>query len=175
MLRLLCIRGARDVPCHAACSGRPHPYPTLARYRWALVPACCLLHGCITGDVPLLSSGEANFKYHKHNNTLKETLSAVPNVCAPEGAPSGSGQLARRSWGERLGHWASSIGRSTLTTTYYLHTYLTTHLLTGTTTRWASSTGRFTRSTTSSLTRCPSTRVRRSPMRPACSPACHRL
>ena len=70
MLRLLCIRGARDVPCHAACSGRPHPYPTLARYRWALVPACCLLHGCITGDVPLLSSGEANFKYHKHHHEV---------------------------------------------------------------------------------------------------------
>jgi hypothetical protein len=82
MLRLLCIRGARDVPCHAACSGRPHPYPTLARYRWALVPACCLLHGCITGDVPLLSSGEANFKYHKHNSTLKRSLSAGIDVCA---------------------------------------------------------------------------------------------
>ena len=61
---------------------RPHPYPTLARYRWALVPACCLLHGCITGDVPLLSSGEANFKYHKHNSTLKRPLSAGIDVCA---------------------------------------------------------------------------------------------
>ena len=57
---------------HAPC---PHPYPTLARYRWVLVPACCLLHGCIMGDVPLLSSGEANFKYHKHNSTLKGPLS----------------------------------------------------------------------------------------------------
>ena len=38
--------------------------------RWALVPACCLLHGCITGDVPLLSSGEANFKYHKHHHEV---------------------------------------------------------------------------------------------------------
>lgn len=55
---------------------------TLARYRWALVPACCLLHGCVTGDVPLLSSGEANFKYHKHNSTLKRPLSAGIDVCA---------------------------------------------------------------------------------------------
>ena len=47
-----------------------------------LVPACCLLHGCITGDVPLLSSGEANFKYHKHNSTLKRSLSAGIDVCA---------------------------------------------------------------------------------------------
>ena len=81
MLRL-CIRGARDVPCNAACSVPPPlPHPG-AVHRWALVPACCLLHGCITGDVPLLSSGEANFKYHKHNSTLKGPMSAGIDVCA---------------------------------------------------------------------------------------------
>ena len=99
MLRL-CIRGARDVPCNAACSVPPPlPHPG-AVHRWALVPACCLLHGCITGDVPLLSSGEANFKYHKHNSTLKGPLPA--STSAPrEGAAGGSGQLARGTpmWG----------------------------------------------------------------------------
>ena len=112
---------------HAPC---PHPYPTLARYRWALVPACCLLHGCITGDVPLLSSGEANFKYHKHNSTQKGPLPA--STSAPrEGAAGGSGQLARGTamWGRApLSGDPHSLTRhyfyllTTLT-----HTYLPTH------------------------------------------------
>ena len=57
-------------------------------HRWALIPACCLLHGCLTGDVPLLSSGEANFKYHKHDSTVKVPFSTLPDVAPapPQGA-----------------------------------------------------------------------------------------
>ena len=141
---------------HAPC---PHPYPTLARYRWVLVPACCLLHGCITGDVPLLSSGEANFKYHKHNSTQKGPLPA--STSAPrECAAGGSGQLARGTamWGRAP---LSGDPHSLTRHYFYLLTTLAilTYLLTGTTTRWASIIGRSTRSITSLPTRCPLTRV----------------
>ena len=118
-----CIRSARDIPRHTA---RTASLPW--HRRWALVPACCLLHGCITGDVPLLSSGEANFKYHKHNNTLKETLSAVPNASAPLRAR----LVALGSWlgTPRGSFWATRLPLSDDPHSLTLLLPLLTHLLT---------------------------------------------
>ena len=61
------------------------PRYTLAPWhrRWALVPAVCLLYGCLTGDVPLLSSGEANFKYHKHESIVTPLPSPAPHARRP--------------------------------------------------------------------------------------------
>ena len=160
MLRL-CIRGARDVPCNAACSvppPLPHPGAVQVGARPGVLPAARLHHGRRTAS--LVGRGKlqipqaqqhakrAHVGRHRRLRLVRARLAALGNwlgvlLCGDE-------RLYR------------AIHTHSLATYYfYLLTTLTilTYLLTGTTTRWASIIGRSTRSITSLPTRCPLTRV----------------
>ena len=160
MLRL-CIRGARDVPCNAACSASPPlPYPGAVQVgaRPRVLPAARLHHGRRTAalvgrgklQIPQAQqhAKRAHVGRHRRLRLVRARLAALGNwlgvlLCGDE-------RLYR------------AIHTHSLATYYfYLLTTLTilTYLLTGTTTRWASIIGRSTRSITSLPTRCPLTRV----------------
>ena len=157
----LCIRGARDVPCNAACSASPPlPYPGAVQVgaRPRVLPAARLHHGRRTAalvgrgklQIPQAQqhAKRAHVGRHRRLRLVRARLAALGNwlgvlLCGDE-------RLYR------------AIHTHSLATYYfYLLTTLTilTYLLTGTTTRWASIIGRSTRSITSLPTRCPLTRV----------------
>ena len=159
MLRL-CIRGARDVPCNAACSvppPLPHPGAVQVGARPGVLPAARLHHGRRTaalvgrGKLQIPQAQQhairAHFGRHRRLRLVRARLAALCNwlgvlLCGDE-------RLYR------------AIHTHSLATYFYLLTTLAilTYLLTGTTTRWASIIGRSTRSITSLPTRCPLTRV----------------
>ena len=159
MLRL-CIRGARDVPCNAACSvppPLPHPGAVQVGARPRVLPAAWLHHGRRTAalvgrgklQIPQAQqhAQKAPVGRHRRLRLLRARLVALGDwlgvlLCGDE-------RLYR------------AIHTHSLATYFYLLTTLAilTYLLTGTTTRWASIIGRSTRSITSLPTRCPLTRV----------------
>ena len=160
MLRL-CIRGARDVPCNAACSvppPLPHPGAVQVGARPGVLPAARLHHGRRTAA--LVGRGKLQIPQAQQH---------------AQKAPVGRHRRLRLLRARLVALWATgsgysyvgtsaSIGRSALThspptSTCSPHSPILTYLLTGTTTRWASIIGRSTRSITSLPTRCPLTRV----------------
>ena len=159
MLRL-CIRGARDVPCNAACSASPplpHPGAVQVGARPRVLPAAWLHHGRRTAALV----GRGKLQIPQAQQHAKRAPVGASTSAPPEGAAGGSGQLARGTpmWGRApLSGDPHSLTRHLLLLAHHTLTILT-YLLTGTTTRWASIIGRSTRSITSLPTRCPLTRV----------------
>ena len=159
MLRL-CIRGARDVPCNAACSASPPlPYPGAVQVgaRPRVLPAARLHHGRRTAalvgrgklQIPQAQqhAKRAHVGRHRRLRLVRARLAALGNW------------LGVLLCGDERLYRAIHTHSLATTSTCSPHSPILTYLLTGTTTRWASIIGRSTRSITSLPTRCPLTRV----------------
>ena len=159
MLRL-CIRGARDVPCNAACSvppPLPHPGAVQVGARPGVLPAARLHHGRRTAalvgrgklQIPQAQqhAKRAHVGRHRRLRLVRARLAALGNW------------LGVLLCGDERLYRAIHTHSLATTSTCSPHSPILTYLLTGTTTRWASIIGRSTRSITSLPTRCPLTRV----------------
>ena len=159
MLRL-CIRGAGDVPCNAACSvppPLPHPGAVQVGARPGVLPAARLHHGRRTAS--LVGRGKLQIPQaqqhaqkapvgrHRRLRLLRARLVALGDW------------LGVLLCGDERLYRAIHTHSLATTSTCSPHSPILTYLLTGTTTRWASIIGRSTRSITSLPTRCPLTRV----------------
>ena len=159
MLRL-CIRGARDVSCNAACSvppPLPHPGAVQVGARPRVLPAAWLHHGRRTAalvgrgklQIPQAQqhAQKAPVGRHRRLRLVRARLAALGNW------------LGVLLCGDERLYRAIHTHSLATTSTCSPHSPILTYLLTGTTTRWASIIGRSTRSITSLPTRCPLTRV----------------
>ena len=133
MLRL-CIRGARDVPCNAACSvppPLPHPGAVQVGARPRVLPAARLHHGRRTAS--LVGRGKlqipqaqqhakrAHVGRHRRLRLVRARLAALGNYWATGSGYSYVGTSAF------IGRYPHSLTRHLLLVAHHTHPYLLTY------------------------------------------------